>query len=121
MAVILAVVFFASMGALSASGALPAAVLLAYGTASGVLFIIYGIDKSRAQRQERRVPESYLQLIAVLCGWPGGLLAQQIFRHKTRKYSFLLAFWLAAIVNVLVLAGFSTSLAQGFINLISNT
>ena len=36
-------------------------------------------------------------------GWPGALLAQRVFRHKTRKMSFLVVFYLATAVNLAVL------------------
>ena len=35
-------------------------------------------------------------------GWPGGLLAQRMLRHKTGKRSFLVAFWASVLVNVSV-------------------
>jgi len=37
-------------------------------------------------------------------GWTGALLAQQILRHKTRKQSFLDAFWLTVVLNIGVFA-----------------
>ena len=38
-------------------------------------------------------PEVRLHLFELLGGWPGALVAQQAFRHKTRKLSFQLVFW----------------------------
>ena len=46
-------------------------------------------------------------------GWPGALVAQQLFRHKTRKRSFRRAFWITVVVNVLVLAAFIGLLQAG--------
>ncbi|WP_147463771.1 DUF1294 domain-containing protein, partial [Pseudomonas amygdali] len=34
-----------------------------------------------------------------LGGWPGALLAQQVFRHKTRKVSFQIVFWLIVLAH----------------------
>ena len=44
-------------------------------------------------RGDWRTPEVRLHLFELLGGWPGALVAQQVFRHKTRKLSFQLVFW----------------------------
>jgi uncharacterized membrane protein YsdA (DUF1294 family) len=65
-------------------------------------FIAYAIDKSAAVHQRRRISERTLLLLGLCCGWPGGLLAQRMLRHKTIKTSFQIAFWCSAAVNVAV-------------------
>lgn len=67
--------------------------LLAYPLASLISFIQYWQDKANAQRGRWRTPENALHLIELLGGWPGALVAQQCFRHKTRKLSYQLVFW----------------------------
>jgi uncharacterized membrane protein YsdA (DUF1294 family) len=37
----------------------------------------------------------------LLGGWPGALVAQQVFRHKTRKLSYQSAFWLIVTLHLL--------------------
>jgi uncharacterized membrane protein YsdA (DUF1294 family) len=75
-----------------------------YGAASLVAFAAYGIDKSAARRGATRISEQTLLLLGLVGGWPGALVAQQLFRHKTRKRSFRRVFWGTVVVNVLVLA-----------------
>ena len=70
--------------------------LAVYAIASLVTLLAYGLDKRRAQRGGRRVPEATLHLLELCGGWPGALVAQQLFRHKRRKASYLAVF--AAIV-----------------------
>jgi uncharacterized membrane protein YsdA (DUF1294 family) len=65
-----------------------------------VTFVTYGIDKARAGKAQRRIPERTLHLLALLGGWPGGLLGQQTFRHKTRKVSFQIGFWITVLLNL---------------------
>ena len=36
----------------------------------------------------------------LLGGWPGALLAQQQFHHKTIKQSFQQAFWITVVANL---------------------
>jgi uncharacterized membrane protein YsdA (DUF1294 family) len=55
---------------------------------------LYGYDKWCAGRERSRVPEWALHCFAFAGGSPGALLAQQLFRHKTRKRSFRIVFWL---------------------------
>jgi uncharacterized membrane protein YsdA (DUF1294 family) len=64
-----------------------------YGVVSLVAFIFYGFDKRRAIRGGRRIPEATLHTLELFGGFPGAFLAQQLFRHKTRKKSFLFVFW----------------------------
>jgi uncharacterized membrane protein YsdA (DUF1294 family) len=63
--------------------------LLAYlGLANLASFAAMGWDKSCAERGERRIPERTLLTFAAAGGGPGAVLAQQMFRHKTRKQPF---------------------------------
>lgn len=72
-------------------------VLMGVGT-----FLLYRVDKNRAIQGQWRIPESSLQLCALFGGWSGALLAQQYLRHKNRKVSFQLVFWLIVSVHLLV-------------------
>ena len=53
-----------------------------------VCLTLYGIDKWRAARGLRRIPERTLQLAALCGGWPGAWTGQEFFRHKTQKLRF---------------------------------
>ena len=55
---------------------------------SVVAFVAFGLDKWRAGRSKRRVPETTLALLGAVGGWAGGLLAMILFRHKTAKLTF---------------------------------
>ena len=58
-----------------------------------VTFIFFGYDKSIAGRPIYRVPESVLLWLALCGGSPAAGLAQLLFRHKTRKRAFRLAYF----------------------------
>ena len=73
---------------------------------SVVAFAAYGLDKAAAGRGAQRVSEQTLITLGLVCGWPGALVAQQLFRHKTRKRSFRRAFWGTVGVNILALAAY---------------
>lgn len=68
------------------------------------LFFYYG-DKTAAQRGESRTPESTLHALEFAGGWPGALLAQRLFRHKTAKASYRAGFRTAVVLHIAVLAG----------------
>lgn len=68
--------------------------LLAPATLSVLSFSFYAFDKRRATRGGGRLPEAQLLAIDALGGWPGGLAAQQLLRHKNAKLSYQLVFWL---------------------------
>lgn len=70
-----------------------------------VTFALYGLDKSRARRGGRRVPERTLHLFELLGGLPGALLAQRVFRHKSRKSAYQVVFIGIALLHVALWAG----------------
>ena len=83
----------------AAVGSVPVWLPLVYLVASLVAYLAYAADKAAAGRGLRRIPESTLHLMALAGGWPGALVAQQQFRHKTVKLSFRRVFWLTVGVN----------------------
>jgi uncharacterized membrane protein YsdA (DUF1294 family) len=90
-------------------GRLPALLLAVYGLLSGVAFAMYRADKSAATAGRRRTRESSLHTVDVLGGWPGGLVARHLFRHKTLKQPFRTVYWCTVIVNCAALAWFVTA------------
>ena len=84
-------------------GEFPALLFWAFSGMSSFVFILYGLDKWAAKREAQRTPEITLQYLALLGGWPGALLAQQVFRHKSRKRSFQIIFWITVVLNCGVL------------------
>jgi uncharacterized membrane protein YsdA (DUF1294 family) len=83
-------------------------VLIAYAAMSAVAFMLYGLDKSAATAGRQRTPETTLHLLGLLCGWPGALLAQRVFRHKSRKREFQQAFWGTVAINIAMLMAFAS-------------
>lgn len=68
--------------------------------ASFVAVVLYAVDKRRAIKEGRRIPERVLHGSSLVGGWPGAYLAQQVFRHKTQKTSFRMMFWLIVLVHL---------------------
>ncbi len=64
---------------------------------NSLTLLAFGWDKWCAGKFKPRVAEIKLVLLAALGGWPGGLLAMKIFRHKTVKWTFQLKYALALI------------------------
>lgn len=51
-------------------------------------FLLYGIDKWKAQKSKWRIPEETLIWLAIVGGSIGALLGMYIFRHKTKHRKF---------------------------------
>ena len=99
---------FASLYAAAAvlRGVPPWADLL-YAGASALCFAFYAIDKSAARAGRARISESMLLSLGFVGGWPGAIVAQQLFRHKTAKRSFRIRFWLSVVANIALFVGLS--------------
>jgi len=95
--------FLVAVTALVALGRLEMSWLVLYYGASIITYGVYARDKTAAQNADRRVPESTLHLMSLVGGWPGALIAQALLRHKTRKTSFQIGYWLTVIVNCVAL------------------
>lgn len=63
-------------------------------------FALMGLDKRFAKKHLRRIPEKVLFGTALLGGGLGGVLAMQIFRHKTRHWSFRILFPLLLLCQI---------------------
>lgn len=91
----------AALAASAALGAIPWQLAAAYAVVSIVTYAYYAQDKTNAKAGERRIPEMSLQMLSLLGGWPGALIAQQRYRHKTVKASFQSTFWGTVVLNLL--------------------
>jgi len=80
--------------------------IVSYFTLSLLIFILYGVDKYNAIKGRRRISERTLQVGALFGGWPGALMAQQLFRHKTKKRPFIVVLWLSVLINFSVVGYF---------------
>ena len=96
---VIAALFLVFVAFIGLTARVPLGLLGLYAGASLVTFIAYAIDKSAAQSGRWRTQESTLHLLALIGGWPGALIAQNRLRHKSRKGSFLLVFWVTVLLN----------------------
>jgi len=94
---------------LGVTGRISPVVPLGYLVISAVTIAAYAFDKSAAMNGRWRTQEQTLHLLELAGGWPGAWFAQALFRHKSRKTSFMIEFWFCVAFNVAALlwyAGF---------------
>ncbi len=101
--------FFAFLTWFALAGYISFPVVGFYALISAATFAIYGLDKSAARRGAWRTAEARLHFAEILGGWPGALVAQRVFRHKTNKKPFQVVFWAAAVANCAALLWLSLS------------
>ena len=68
-----------------------------------ITYLAYYIDKRASKRGSWRIPERTLHHFALIGGSPAALFAQKRLRHKTRKQSFKMIFWITATIQALIL------------------
>lgn len=95
----LSVIFLSLIATVYFLSHIPQKLVLVYFGASVITFLAYAFDKSKAQRGAWRTPESTLHMFALIGGWPGAAIAQQVLRHKSQKRGFRIAFWFTVIAN----------------------
>ncbi len=82
---------------------LPTFVLWLYVVASVLTFFLYAKDKSAARSGKWRTSENMLHLFSLAGGWPGAAIAQSQLRHKSKKLSFRVTYWITVVINCSVL------------------
>ncbi len=96
---ILSYLFLTTVGISVLTGQITNVLFFFYIAMSFVTFMIYEFDKDAAQKGRWRFQETTLQLLALFCGWPGALLAQEKLRHKSKKSNFRIIFWFMVVIN----------------------
>ena len=102
--VVLVLAYVASIAMAIHYGLLPAMLPFWLIAANGLAMLFYYGDKTAAQRGKSRVAESTLHMLELAGGWPGALLAQRLFRHKTTKAAYRVAFWTMVIMHIAIVA-----------------
>jgi uncharacterized membrane protein YsdA (DUF1294 family)/cold shock CspA family protein len=117
---IVVAIFFCLLVASVVLGEVPVHAIFLYSIASGITFIIYAIDKSAAMNNHWRTRESTLHLLGMIGGWPGALIAQRMFRHKSKKREFQIIFRITIIINCAILAWLATRTGASIISQFSS-
>jgi uncharacterized membrane protein YsdA (DUF1294 family) len=100
-----ALLFLALLAVAALAGRLSAWLPAYFWGLSLIAFLVYWADKAAARSGRWRTPEKTLHLLALAGAWPGALMAQVWLRHKTRKRSFRILFWLTVVLNAGILMG----------------
>lgn len=108
-----------AVAALATVWSVPSWTVWVYAGMSVLTWAVYAKDKAAARSGRWRTPESTLHLLAVLGGWPGALLAQQVLRHKTVKASFRGVFWFTVVANLSLLAALCSPAATDLVDAVA--
>lgn len=73
---------------------------------NAITFFTMGIDKWKAKKAKRRIPEKTLFTLVFLGGGIGGILAMYVFRHKNRKTRFVIGFPAILIIEIIMIVTF---------------
>ena len=107
--ILMAIGFIAVVGWSVSANNMPIQILYLYLAASGFTFLVYAKDKWAARKGRWRTKESTLHTLALVGGWPGAVIAQQVLRHKSRKDAFQFMFWATVVLNCAVFAWLFTT------------
>ena len=65
-------------------------------------FVLFAVDKFRAVNRQWRIRESVLLGVSIVGGALGGLLAMQIFRHKTKTAVFKFGMPIILLIQIVL-------------------
>lgn len=65
---------------------------------SFINLIVYGVDKLKAKTKSYRTPEKVLLGLSFIGGALGGIIAMNLFRHKTKHWYF----WLVNVFSLII-------------------
>lgn len=68
-----------------------------------ITFVVYGIDKLKAKKGKRRVPEATLLLLAIVGGSVGAWCGVKVWHHKTMHVKFKYGIPLIMAMHALLL------------------
>ena len=66
-----------------------------------IAFAAMWLDKRKAKKNKRRIPEKTLFILVMLGGGIGGIAGMYTFRHKTQKTRFVIGFPLILIIEII--------------------
>lgn len=76
--------------------------LVVIAVVSLISFSLYRIDKKKAIKGQRRIPEKTLLLSSFLFGSIGGLCGMYMLRHKTKHWYFVVINVVSLIIHIFV-------------------
>lgn len=65
-------------------------------------FISMGLDKHKAKKNQWRIQEKTLFVIAAIGGSIGSIIGMQYFRHKTKHFYFVIGMPLILVLQVIL-------------------
>ncbi|MDJ0855177.1 MAG: cold shock and DUF1294 domain-containing protein [Desulfobacterales bacterium] len=78
---------------------IPVELVCLYAIMSVAAFLMYAKDKNAAEWGRWRTAENTLHALSLIGGWPGAKIAQSFLRHKSKKLSFRITYWVTVIAN----------------------
>ncbi|GAB3065007.1 DUF1294 domain-containing protein [Virgibacillus ainsalahensis] len=69
-----------------------------------ITFILMGLDKQKAKKQQYRIPERTFWLLSILGGAVGSYLGMKTFSHKTKHRSFVFGMPFIIIIHTIFIS-----------------
>lgn len=70
-----------------------------------IAFIVYGVDKWKARKNQWRIPEKKLLFLAIIGGSVGTLAGMYIFHHKTLHKKFTVGVPVILVLQIIFIYG----------------
>lgn len=67
-------------------------------------FVMYGIDKRKAQSRKWRIPEATLIGMSFAFGSVGACLGMKVFHHKTKHLKFKILVPLSLVLHIIIIS-----------------